>query len=141
MKTLDALNILGIKKTLELTEKEVKKAFHAACMKYHPDRNPAGNEMMKMAIQAWEALQKKGFSMNWEGINEAEIYDYGKEVNAALSKTVGLYGIEIEVCGSWVWVGGTSYHQRGIFCPQRKFDPETKQAIPEQGNPFPMVSG
>ena len=130
MKLLDALNILGIKDTQDFTEKKAKQAFHAACMKYHPDRNPAGQEMMKMVLQAWETLKEKNFSIDCE-IKEADFYDYGAEINAALNKIVGISGIEIEVCGSWVWVGNTKYEQKEIFCPPRKFNPETKEVMPD----------
>ena len=129
MKSLDALNILGIANAVNLTEKEAKKAFHLACLKYHPDRNPAGGEMMKMILQAWAVLQEKGFPFQCEDVKEADFYDYGAEINAALNKIVGIPGIEIEVCGSWVWVGKTRYDQKEVFCPHRKFDPKTKEVI------------
>ena len=129
MKLLDALNTLGIKSTKTLDKKEVKKAFHLACMKYHPDRNPAGNEMMKMVLQAWEVLQKENFPINCEGFETGDCYDYGKEINDALNKIVGIEGIQIEVCGSWVWVSNTRYDQRSIFCLPRQYDPETKKPV------------
>ena len=128
MPTVDALNILGIK-TLNLTKKEAKKAFDVACMKYHPDRNPAGHEMMKMVIQAWEALQEKDFPLEMR--SDGELYDYGAQINAALNKIVGLAGIEIVIGGSLVWVGNTQYDQKEVFCPPRKFDPKTNQIIPD----------
>ena len=118
MKLTDAINILGIKK-LQITGEEGKKAYHKACLHYHPDRNKAGHEMMKMITQAWETLQKKGFPVVVKD-GEGSLYDYGREISAALNKIVGIAGIEIEVCGSWVWVGKTRYEDKHIFCPPRK---------------------
>lgn len=58
MKVADALSILGLGNRTNLTLEEVKKAYRQACSKYHPDRNPAGAEIMKMVNPAWEYLQK-----------------------------------------------------------------------------------
>ena len=132
MKILDALNILGIKKVKDLSKKEVKTAFHRACLKYHPDHNPTGLKIMQMVLQAWETLQKANFPIDCEEeINQTDLYDYGEEINAALNKIIKMTGIVIEVCGSWVWVSATKYEDRTFFCPPRKFDPKTKKNIPD----------
>ena len=127
MKVIEALNILGITKVKNLSEKEAKTAYRKSCLAYHPDRNPAGNEMIKIVIDAWETLKKNGFPLNAE-IEESELYDYGAEINEALNKIINLEGVIVEVCGSWVWVSGSKYEQRKIFCPPRQYD-ENKKAI------------
>ncbi len=118
MKLRDALNVLGINKG-NITREEAKKAYHRACLNYHPDRNKAGHEIMKMVIQAWEALKERGFPLMQED-DGGEFYDYGAEINSVLNRIVGLEGIEIEICGSWVWVGNTRYEHRSVFCPPRQ---------------------
>ncbi|MBS0350770.1 MAG: DnaJ domain-containing protein [Proteobacteria bacterium] len=35
----------------------IKKVYRRACMKYHPDRNPSGEHMMKLINAAYDALR------------------------------------------------------------------------------------
>jgi curved DNA-binding protein CbpA len=101
----DALNILGI--DLEIITSEItKQAYRRAAQKYHHDRNPAGLEMMQLVNAAYETL--KDFSGRIES-NEHETVNthYGEEINEALNAIMGL-NLEIEICGSWVWVSGNT---------------------------------
>lgn len=109
MKMQDAFNILGIGSG-QVTPEDITQAYRRACMKYHPDRNPAGLEMMKLVNAAREALKDfvSGESVTGEG------RDYGEKINAALNAIVAL-GLDIEVCGAWVWVtGDTRAHKEAL---------------------------
>ena len=46
MKLSDAAQVLGL--SSEVAPEDVKRAYRKAAMTYHPDRNPAGAEMMKI---------------------------------------------------------------------------------------------
>ena len=94
----DALNILGLNNTA--TFEDIKLAYRKACSTYHPDRNPAGLEMMKLINNAYQAL-----SDYVVGTVTEESSDYGDEINTALNSIINL-GLTIEVCGSWLWVSG-----------------------------------
>jgi hypothetical protein len=101
MKHQDALNILEIH-TNPVTPEIIKQAYRKACSKYHPDRNPAGTEMMKLVNVAYAALE------NFTGevsTNDDTQKDYGDALNAALNAIISL-GLTLEVCGVWVWVSG-----------------------------------
>ncbi len=99
------LNISG-----EYTPEIVKTAYRKACSKYHPDRNPAGLEMMKLVNQAYETLQEtSGVSSVAE-----DITSYGEEIFNALSKIIDL-GLDIEICGSWVWLHGDTKPHKDII--------------------------
>ncbi|MDT1190548.1 J domain-containing protein, partial [Escherichia coli] len=52
MNIQQALNIFGL--SGELTEQDVKKAYKQAALKFHPDRNPVGAEMMKAVNAAFD---------------------------------------------------------------------------------------
>jgi hypothetical protein len=105
----DALNILGL--NAQATQDEIKAAYRKACSQYHPDRNPAGLEMMQLINVAYEALQ----DYTGEEIEqEAGAEMYGEQINAALNLLISL-GLEIELCGSWIWVHGNSYAHRAIL--------------------------
>lgn len=106
MKVEDAAKILGI--TGDITAELVKKAYRRASSKYHPDKG-GSVEMMQAVNQAYEAL--KDFSGNLD----AGDIDYGDLLNEALNKIITLQGIEIEVCGAWIWVTGeTRQHKDAL---------------------------
>lgn len=97
----DALSILSI--SGNYTPETIKQAYRKACAKYHPDRNPAGLEMMKMVNQAYEALKNETGTV--EKSTESDISSYGEEIFNALSQIINL-GLDIEICGAWVWLHG-----------------------------------
>ena len=56
MNIQDAAKLLQITGTV--TPTDIKKAYREAAQKYHPDRNPAGAEMMKMINAAYDMLKE-----------------------------------------------------------------------------------
>lgn len=104
MKANDAAKILGL--TGEITPELVREAYRRAAMKYHPDRNPAGLEMMQAVNAAYEALQ------DFAGDVEQEPCNYADELNDALNAIIECAGLDIEVCGAWVWVSGETYSHK-----------------------------
>jgi len=123
MNMYDALKILGISES-SVTEDVVKSAYRQACLKYHPDRNPAGLEMMMLVNAAKEALKDVTYPIEYKA---EEGYDYGQEINEALNKIITLQGLTIEVCGAWVWVSGeTKEHWTLLKDAGFKFSPPKK---------------
>jgi hypothetical protein len=112
MKLSDAAQILGLSGAI--TPETVKRAYRAAALTYHPDHNPAGADMMKLINAAYETLK------DCEGNVETTAADsqgrtYPEAVNAALNAIIGLAGLDIEICGAWVWVGGNTYPHRATL--------------------------
>ena len=130
MKISDAAKILGISGAVNPTI--VKKAYRVAAMTYHPDRNPAGGEMMKIINAAYEVL--KDYSDDIPASDETTTEDYPQAVNEALNAVIHLAGLIIEICGAWVWVSGETFTHKAVlkeagfkFAPQKKswyFRPE-----------------
>lgn len=102
MKISDALAILDLESGA--TEEEVRAAFKKAAKKYHPDINPAGAEMMKLVNAAFDALKDGADTTTQEDVQTG----YGDELNAALMAIIDLPGLDIEICGSWIWVSGAT---------------------------------
>lgn len=107
MNIYDAAKILGL--SGNLNPQDTKAAYRAACKKYHPDINPAGEEMMKIVNQAFDVLK------DYSGEIKSEQSDYGDLLNDALNAILGLSGLMIEICGSWVWVTGETRLHKDIL--------------------------
>ena len=104
------MNIYDAAKILELSGNVnpamSKKAYLKACKKYHPDINPAGDEMMKLVNSAYDAIK------DYEGEIKDQQSDYGEAINNALNQVFGLSGLIIEICGAWLWItGDTKEHK------------------------------
>jgi len=113
----DALHILGL--TAEsITPESIKLAYRKACGKFHPDKNPAGLEMMKLVNAAYAALEEviNGMPLDRSVKKESVIgsENYGEEINNALNAIITL-GLTIEVCGSWLWVSGNTRPHKDIL--------------------------
>ncbi|OOF41025.1 hypothetical protein BKK50_09030 [Rodentibacter rarus] len=100
-----ALNILDLKGTV--TKDQLSKAYKKMAVKYHPDRNPAGVEMMKIINSAYEFLK----GLNLEEIkhtDEKNAYDYSADLEVVISEILKMQGVEIEICGNWIWLSGNT---------------------------------
>lgn len=114
----DAFNLLNLSGTA--TQAEIKKAYKSASIKFHPDRNPAGAQMMIAINAAYDYLKQQGDTVTpQEGFQSN---DYAEELNDVLNQLFALDGLELEICGNWVWISGdTKTHKdalgkNGIGC-------------------------
>lgn len=116
----DALNVLGIA-VEDITPEIIKQAYRQAAKKYHPDRNPAGTEMMKLVNAAYEALK----DFTGKILRETpDSFKYGEKINEALNRIMGL-GLNIEICGTWIWVSGdTKVHKEKLKAAKYLWSPK-----------------
>ena len=111
-----AAKVLGIDG--DITPEIVDAAYRRAAMKYHPDRNPAGHVMMQ-AVNAARAVL-----MEFRGLlnHPAEAAYYGADLNEAIVHLLHCIGLDLEICGAWLWVAGeTRTHKDHI----KTFESET----------------
>lgn len=108
MNTTDALNLLNLSGTV--SQADIKKAYKSASIRFHPDKNAAGAEMMKAINAAYEHLKAlDSDTVTMEA--DAKAYDFGEELSRVLNQLLELAGINIEICGNWIWVtGDTKQH-------------------------------
>lgn len=87
-------------------KKELLKAYHQAAKKLHPDNSGNAEEFKKMK-EAFDRLLK---TLPDEGVTgENKKAEIPPEMSAVLEKIIHLDGIDIEICGSWIWVSGSTY--------------------------------
>jgi len=110
-----AAKVLGI--TGDITPEIVALAYRRAAMKYHPDRNPAGLVMMKAVNAARDILRDFTGTLNHENKDggTSDATRYGSDLNDAISHLLFCAGLELEICGAWLWVSGnTREHKETI---------------------------
>ncbi|EAW8461802.1 J domain-containing protein [Salmonella enterica] len=114
MNIQQALNIFGL--SGELTEQDVKKAYKQAALKFHPDRNPVGSEMMKAVNAAFDFLMQNIERLNTaQSADENARYNFGEELENVLNALQGMTGVVFEVAGNWIWISGdTKTHKDAI---------------------------
>ena len=99
--------------TRTMTVEELKKEYKALVKRYHPDLNPHTalecTEILKMINVQYEEMVKVAYR------NEAgDNYSVATEnehiaLNELLNELITLEGIEIEICGTWLWIGGNTF--------------------------------
>jgi len=119
MRIEEALKLLNLPEG-NVTQDDIKAAYRKAAFKYHPDRNPAGLEMMQMINAAYDAA--KDFEGNFATTASTE--NFSDKINDALNATFGL-NLTIEICGCWVWVtGDTRTHREALKAAGYKWSPK-----------------
>ncbi|EGK3594727.1 TPA: J domain-containing protein [Escherichia coli] len=114
MNIQQALNIFGL--SGELTEQDVKKAYKQAALKFHPDRNPVGAEMMKAVNAAFDFLMENIDRLNTaQSADDNDSYNFGEELENVLNALQSMTGVIFEVAGNWIWISGdTKAHKDAI---------------------------
>lgn len=97
------------------TLEALKKEYRRLCMIHHPDR---GGDAATMAAinneydEAFHRLQHQHRTTEASDSTTAEAEEVPEEFRAVISRLVVLAGIDVEICGSWIWVTGATYPNR-----------------------------
>lgn len=114
MNIQEALNIFGL--SGELTEDDIKKAYKKAALKYHPDRNPLGAELMKAVNSAYNFLMENIDKINkFQSDNKEHYYNFSEKLESVLTMLSGLNGIAYEIIGNWIWISGETKQHKDIL--------------------------
>lgn len=98
---------------------EIMRQFHELAMRFHPDKGGSNEDMA--AILAEFAALKRTHSHIHQASNgsvyESDSQDDGPQVPEGfediIQALVTIDGIEVEIVGTWVWVSGDTYPNRG----------------------------
>ena len=90
---------------------ELKKAYKELCKKYHPD-NGGDNATMGEIITEYKAMfevLKKSDNAKAKAEGKKQTSETAEMFVEILEKIIFCEGLDIEICGSWVWVSGNTY--------------------------------
>ena len=93
---------------------ELKKEYRRLCVKFHPDNGGDSATMAKIIAEYKETFEilKRKQNADADADKTGKTFHTKENWNDfvdILNKIIGLDGLEIEICGSWVWVGGNTY--------------------------------
>lgn len=97
------------------TIEEAKRQYHRLCLRWHPDRPDGDLEAMMQVNAEWDYLRKHNYNIHesadggtytdWTQDAPDDVTDMFAEI---IEQLIRMDGLEIEVCGSWLWVGGST---------------------------------
>lgn len=92
------------------TAEELKKAYKEAAKKLHPDCGGDEEEFKKMQTEftaMWEKL--KNIHVNKDGEDYTrETEESAEEYMQTITHLMHMVGVEVELCGSWIWIMGNT---------------------------------
>lgn len=98
---------------------DLKKQYRKLAMQYHPDLNPGINDQIMKDINNEYELLFNYITAHQTDKQREQTQKAGHNINdgyrEAILAIIHLPGIEIEICGSWVWVSGETKQYKDIF--------------------------
>ena len=98
------------------TLEELKKEYKKLVFKHHPDKGGKTSDMQEINAEydkLFAKLKNVHKSANGETYTaKEETKETPEQFRAILEKLIRLDGIEIEICGSWLWITGNTYPNR-----------------------------
>jgi DnaJ-domain-containing protein 1 len=117
----EALSVLGLSAFAD--QDTIKTAYRKACMKYRPNKNQAGTEMMKVVNAAQWLLKETAYNGVEQPIQEDVNSDFGDLLNNAMNAVIGLDGVNVRVSGASAWLSGnTKEHKEAIKAAGYRWD-------------------
>ena len=121
MTKFEALQILGLIGVV--SNADIKLAYRRKAQAFHPDRNPAGAEIMKMINVAYDIVKDE---TDVEVFESDVMADYPEVLAAAINAILSL-NLTLEICGLWVWVSGeTKTHKEVLKASGYMWAPKKK---------------
>ena len=109
MKIQEAFRVFGLSEGS--SKDQILAKYKTLAKKYHPDLG-GSEEMMKILNDAMDALRSYNGSGHTASFTEE---DLGEVLNEVINAIKTIEGIQIEICGTWIWVSGNTYPHKEIL--------------------------
>ena len=99
------------------TLEELKKQYKKLALANHPDRGGNVKDMQEINSEydkLFEQLKNKHTAANGETYTK-ETAETINEFKDIINKIINLDGVNIEICGSWIWLTGNTYNYRTVL--------------------------
>ena len=95
----------------------LKTMFRQLAIKFHPDKNPGQEQEMTVIMQQinveYEQAMKRILRSGGRSEDQVEEeIELDARIREMIQRIVHLEGIDIELVGSWLWVGGNTFNNR-----------------------------
>lgn len=101
------------------TLEELKKEYKKLVFKHHPDKGGRTEDMQEINAEydrLFARLKNVHKSASGETYTtKEETKETPEQFKTILEKLIHLEAIEIEICGSWLWITGNTYPNRNIL--------------------------
>ena len=94
---------------------ELKKEYRRLVMKHHPDRGGDTKTMQDINNEHDELFERLKNAHNTTADEYHKTTETPEEFRAIIIALLKLEGLEVELCGSWLWIGGnTREHKESL---------------------------
>ena len=94
--------------------KELHKMYVKLSKENHPDRGGNAEAMKEINVEYKQLKEQFKNGVNFGDDSDKDITDI-EGLQDVLSIICGLAGIEIELCGRWLWISGNTYAHKDIL--------------------------
>lgn len=92
---------------------DIKEMYRKLAKKLHPDCGGNAEEFKKMSAEYTTAYNRFKNVHRFQAADQEEETEYTAEEFAnIINKVIHLDGVEVEIVGTWVWLGGNTYPHR-----------------------------
>lgn len=101
------------------TLEELKKQYKKLAMKHHPDIGGTVKDMQEINAEYDKLFEKlKNTHRTAEGKTytaKTETTEKAGDFKEIINRLINLEGINIEICGTWIWLTGNTYQHKEIL--------------------------
>ena len=94
---------------------ELKATYRKLALKFHPDCGGSEKEMVELNNEYDELFEILKNSYNKEAGENRQTNEMSEDYRTIIEAIINLKGIEIEICGNWIWVSGDTKEHKATF--------------------------
>ena len=97
---------------------ELRSVYKNLLKKFHPDNGGTAEQCAKLNAEyaeTFEFLKSHSAKSESSSTQSRNPFAYDDEITQMLYKIVTLPGLDIELCGIWIWIGGNTYQHKEVL--------------------------